>query len=279
MTEPGADRNRTAYDSPKVAAHYAALNYLTPCERMLFDSYIPAGSSILDLGVGGGRTTSYLANRAGRYVGVDCATEMIRTCQSKFPGLQFVAANAADLSSFPDRSFDVVVFSFNGVDYVVPEQSRHSCFEHIHRILKLRGTLIFSSHNARAVLIWPRWNPERLQRTARRFSAGSKLLYGPLLALLTSARVTLACASSVGATLRRAVKRIPSRVFWRGDGILLDSIHGGVLTHYCIPSRVTAELQALGLRPERILGDDYPQPSHPFTTDWYYYVFTKPCEQ
>ena len=141
---------------------------------MLFETYIPPGSAILDLGVGGGRTTSYLANRASRYVGVDYAAAMVKACQAKFPDLEFVVADAANLSIFPDASFDVVVFAFNGIDYVLPEQSRRSCFEHIRRVLKAKGVLIFSSHNARAVLIRPQWNRERLQRTARRFSADSK---------------------------------------------------------------------------------------------------------
>jgi SAM-dependent methyltransferase len=279
MTGRSADTNLQTYDAPEVAAHYAALDYLTPCERVLFETYIPRGSAILDLGVGGGRTTSYLANRASRYVGVDYAPVMVWACQSKFPELEFVVADAANLAAFPDASFDAVVFAFNGIDYVLPEQSRRSCFAHIQRILKAKGVLIFSSHNARAVLIRPQWNRERLRQIARRFSGGSKMLYWLLWAVLTAGRSMLAFGRSAGATLLRLLKRIPSRVFWRGEGNLIDSAHGGLLTHYWIPSRVVAELGALHLRPVRILGDDYPQPSHPYATDWYYYVFAKACEK
>jgi SAM-dependent methyltransferase len=279
MTGRSADTNLQTYDAPEVAAHYAALDYLTPCERVLFETYIPRGSAILDLGVGGGRTTSYLANRASRYVGVDYAPVMVWACQSKFPELEFVVADAANLAAFPDASFDAVVFAFNGIDYVLPEQSRRSCFAHIQRILKAKGVLIFSSHNARAVLIRPQWNRERLRQIARRFSGGSKMLYWLLWAVLTAGRSMLAFGRSAGATLLRLLKRIPSRVFWRGEGNLIDSAHGGLLTHYWIPSRVVADLGALHLRPVRILGDDYPKPSHPYATDWYYYVFAKACEK
>ena len=279
MTDRSADTNLQTYDAPEVAAHYAALDYLTPCERMLFEVYIPPGSAILDLGVGGGRTTSYLANRASRYVGVDYAAAMVEACKAKFPGLEFVVADAANLSAFPDASFDAVVFAFNGIDYVLPEQSRRSCFGHIQRVLRAKGVLIFSSHNARAVLIRRRWNRGLLQRIARRFSADSRVLYWLLLGTLTSARWALALAQAAGATLLRVVRRIPSHVFWRGGGSLVDSAHGGLLTHYSIPRRVISELAALHLRPERILGDDYPHTSHPYSTDWYYYVFAKPCEK
>ncbi len=275
--------NLEIYDSPEVAAHYATLDYLTPCERALFEIYIPTGSAILDLGVGGGRTTSYLAKRASRYVGVDYAPAMVEACEAKFPNLkfpnlEFKVSDAADLSIFPEASFDVVVFTFNGID-MLPEQSRQNCFAHVRRILKANGVFIFSSHNAQAVLIVPRWNPKRLQQTARRLSADSKTLYWLWLVFLTAARSALAFAQAAGASLRRVLKRIPSGTFWRGEGNLVDSAHGGLLTHYGIPSCVVRELDALHFRPERILGDDYPHASHAYTTDWYYYVFVKPCEK
>src|SRR5208282_1678064 len=103
-------------------------------------------------------------------------------------------ADAANLSLFPDDSFDVVVFSFNGIDYVLPEQARRSCFAHVHRVLKAKGIFIFSSHNARAVVIPPRWNRQRLQGIALRFSADSKILYWIWLAPLVAARSALAFA-------------------------------------------------------------------------------------
>lgn len=279
MTDRGADTNLEIYDAPDVAAHYAALDYLTPCERMLFETYIPQGSAILDLGVGGGRTTAYLANRASRYVGVDYAATMVRACQAKFPGMEFVVADAANLAAFPDAAFDAVVFSFNGIDYVLPEQARRSCFGHVHRVLKPKGVLIFSSHNPRAVVVWRGWNRGRLQRMARRFSADSRVLYWLLSGIYTSSRAALAFGQSVGATLLRALQRVVSRMFWRGEGVVVDPAHGGLMTHYSIPSRVIRELDALPLRPERILGDDYPNTSHAYATGWYYYVFTKPCEK
>jgi SAM-dependent methyltransferase len=279
MTGRSAATNLQTYDAPAVAAHYATLDYLTPCERVLFEIYIPAGSAILDLGVGGGRTTAYLAKRASRYVGVDYAPAMVKACEARFPSLEFKVADAANLLLFPDASFDVVVFAFNGIDYMLPEESRQSCFNQVQRVLKANGTFIFSSHNARAVLVRPQWNRMRLRQTARRFSADWKILYWLWLTLLTGARSAMAFAQASGETLLRVLKRIPSGAFWRGEGSLVDSAHGGLLTHYSIPSRVIAELEALHFRLERVLGDDYPQPSHPYATDWYYYVFAKPCEK
>jgi SAM-dependent methyltransferase len=279
MTERSAQTNLQIYAAPDVVAHYAALDYLSPCERLLFESYIPPGCAVLDLGVGGGRTTSYLASRASHYVGVDYAESMVRACQAKFPGLEFVVADASKLSAFPDASFDAVVFAFNGVDYIHPEQARRSCFEHIHRVLKVGGVVIFSTHNARAFLVRPGWNRERLRRITRRFSCGSRPLSSILMGLLTLARSALALGQAVVATVPRVVKRVPSRVFWRGEGYMVDSVHGGLLTHYWIPGRAVDELHPMNLQPERIVGNDYPRSPYAYATDWYYYVFSKTCEK
>lgn len=275
MPGRSADTNLQTYDSPDVARHYAALDYLTPGERLLFDCYIKPGIAILDLGVGGGRTTPYLAKRASHYVGVDYAPSMVEACRAKFSALQFTVADASDLSAFAAGAFDAVVFAFNGVDYVLPAESRRRCLEHIHRILKPGGCVIFSSHNARAILVHPDWNRERLQKLARKLSAGSTLLSVVLLAGFTGARATLAVGQAIWRSLSRLARGVLTRAFWRGEGTLVDSAHGGLLTHCSIPELVVSEVEGLHFRVERVLGNEYPHSTHRYATDWYYYVFTK----
>lgn len=279
MTGITSQKNLRVYDAPQVAAHYANLAYLTPCERLLFGTYIPAGACVLDLGVGGGRTTPYLSKQACRYVGVDYAPAMVKACQEKFPSLEFVVADATDLSAFSEESFDAVVFSFNGIDYVFPEASRRKSFEHIHRILKPGAVVILSSHNPRAVLVRTGWSQERLRHLAQTCSGESEFVRNVLMTIFVPLRRTLSLAQSSWATLRRMVQRIPTRMFWCGEGSRLDPAHGGLLTHYWTPVRVIAELSELRFSPLRVLGDDYPRKSQSFTTDWYYYVFTKSPEK
>ena len=125
--------NLRTYRVPEVAYHYAALNYLTPCEQLLFRTYIKPGTDVLDLGVGGGHTTSYLSRIASHYVGVDYSEAMIHACRRKFLDLDFMLADASDLSVCKDASFDAIVFSFNGLDYVVPEEKRLRCLRECHR--------------------------------------------------------------------------------------------------------------------------------------------------
>jgi len=279
MNSCSSDTNHQVYERNDVAAHYAGLDHLTPCEQLLFDTYVPLGGEVLDLGVGGGRTTPYLANRASRYVGIDYSAAMIKACRTKFPLLEFGVVDAADLSAFPDASFDLVVFAFNGIDYVLPADRRRSCLAHIQRVLKPGGRLIFSSHNPRSIVVRPSWNRQRLHRIAQQYSAGSRVLYSVLWAALTLARSAIAAGQAIGATSMRTLTKVPSRTFWRGEGSLMDTAHGGLLTHYGTPQRVLAELAALQFSPEQILGDDYPKSSHSYVTDWYYYVFTKKLEK
>lgn len=267
--------NILTYNASAVAEYYAALNYLTPCECLLFDNYLRPGMEILDLGVGGGRTTAYLSSIAARYVGVDYASEMIAGCRKKFPLLEFAVGDAADLSEFTGSSFDAVVMAFNGLDYLVPDEARFRALREIGRVLKPEGTLIFSSHNPRSIWVRPSWNPQRLRAVAETMVGKGSVLFRPLLWSLTVARVVLAALQAGLHSLGRSARRLPTRTFWRGEGYWRDPAHGGLETHLATPEVVARELSELGFRLLRVLGDDYPRLSRHYVTDWYYYVFSK----
>ena len=48
MHSPHPATNLQVYSAPEIATHYAALDYLTACERFLFDVHIKPGMAILD---------------------------------------------------------------------------------------------------------------------------------------------------------------------------------------------------------------------------------------
>jgi len=269
------DRNLRVYDTPEVAAHYASLQYLSPCEKALFEAFLKEGDAILDLGVGGGRTTPYLSRLASRYVGVDYAPAMIAACRKKFPQLEFMQADATNLALLGDRTFDSAVMAFNGMDYLFPSESRRRCLAEIQRVLRKDGVLIFSSHNPRAILSRPAWNPEKIEEVAQRLAGKGKALLLPARYLVLWLRVATALARSAIEPVLRLLHRVPHRAFWSGDGYMVDPAHGGLLTHYAVPQRVIAELAQHGFRLLRFTGDDYPRHSHSYVTDWYYYVFQK----
>ena len=268
------DQNIPTYNAPSVVEYYATLNYLTPCEQLLFDTYLRPGMAILDLGVGGGRTTAYLSSIAARYVGVDYASEMIAACRKKFPQLQFEVGNAEDLSRFTSSSFDAAVMAFNGMDYVIPDESRFRALREIGRVLKPGGILIFSSHNPRSIWVRPSWNPQRVRKLAEAVARSDSVFFRPVLLSLTVARVILAGLQAVPQSLGQAARRLPTRAFWQGQGYWIDPAHGGLKTHLSTPENVGCELGGFGFRLLRVLGDDYPHVSQLYVTSWYYYVFS-----
>jgi SAM-dependent methyltransferase len=269
------DPNILTYNTQAVAEYYAGLNYLTPCEQLLFDTYLKPGMAILDLGVGGGRTTAQLSSIASRYVGVDYAKEMIASCQKKFPQLEFDVGTAAELSRFASSSFDAVVMAFNGMDYVIPDESRFRALREIGRVLKPEGILIFSSHNPRSIWVRASWNPQRVRDLAEKTMGSNSVVFRPLLWSLTVVRMILAGLQAVVRSAGRAARRLPTRTFWLGQGYWIDPAHGGLKTHFAAPENVAHELGGFDFRLQRTLGDDYPRISGPYVTDWYYYVFSK----
>jgi ubiquinone/menaquinone biosynthesis C-methylase UbiE len=270
-----ADRtgNLKIYRNPEVVAHYAQLDYLSACERFLFDKYISPGAAVLDLGVGGGRTTAYLSRLSSRYVGLDYSEEMVNACRAKFPGLQFEVADAADLSRFTNDSFDAVVFSFNGMDYLSSDEKRHDCLREFRRVLKDRGTLIFSSHNPRSVIVGWGWDWNRLQLLARKVRP--RFFYAPALAALCCAKLAVQLRRVIAQSTPRLLRRVVTRAFWRGDGYLLDRSHGGLWTHCATTQRVVADLNAFDLKILESLPEDYPRKSNIWSTRWFYYAFSK----
>lgn len=142
------DSNLNTYNSPEVISWYANLNEITPVEKYLFDSNkdLLSKASVLDIGIGGGRTTSYLIDKCTKYTGIDYAQGFVDSVKKKYPNANIQIADARNLSNFKDKEFEIVNFSFNGIDYVGAED-RKKIFSEINRVLKPNGLFFFSTHN------------------------------------------------------------------------------------------------------------------------------------
>lgn len=137
-----------SWRNKKMVKEYANSDELYTPERIILDNlpeYI-RGGYIVDLGVGGGRTTSYLTSISKNYIGLDYSPEMVESSRKRFPNVKFIEGNACDLKQFNDKSFDLVFFSYNGIDYV-SHKDRLRILSEIYRVLKDKGIFIFSSHN------------------------------------------------------------------------------------------------------------------------------------
>jgi SAM-dependent methyltransferase len=149
ITLSASELNRAAFERASVVAEYAAgAAELFPQERPIFerfrDHYLC--KRVLDIGVGGGRTTSILAPRASRYVGIDYSQAMVDACKSRYPYADVRQGDARDLSDFAEQSFDFVMFSFNGIDNA-DHGERQVILRQIARVLIIGGVFTFSSHN------------------------------------------------------------------------------------------------------------------------------------
>lgn len=242
------DYNRKLFDSSAVVADYSALEGLTPCEQAVFGRHIRPGSDVLDLGVGAGRTVEPLRSPARRYVGVDYAPHMIEACRARFPSVEFHVADAADLSRFDDRSFDATVFSFNGIDCLYPDQARRSCLGEVARVLRDDGVFVFSVHNPIGVITAP--NVAGLPRRValRRYAKEAYL------------------------AARRLLNAIRGPL-WRGEGYVLDPVHGGLVTHLASRRAVRRELAEHGFTHLETLPSLYPMRRPGLFVIWYYYAF------
>ena len=143
-------QNRQFYERRSIGAHYASVSALQPGEEEVFRRHratIAAGR-ILDLGVGGGRTTAFLLDMSRNYVGIDFSREMIARCRRRFPETRFEVRDAQDLSLFADESFDFILFSCTGIDSV-GHSERLNIFSEVRRLLAPDGVFSFSSHNRR----------------------------------------------------------------------------------------------------------------------------------
>ena len=246
------DVNLAQFRNALVVDDYLNMTGERDCEAFLFATYIRPDSDVLDLGVGAGRTAALLAPRAGSYLGIDYSQEMINAARRKLPQFRFAVMDAADMSSLPDKSFDVIFFSFNGLSYLFPDRKRIACIRECRRLLRRGGFFIFSLHSAHSLFIRP--------------SRTSPTIVGAVKGLFLSLRDNA----------RRFFQRILTSAFWRGHGYII-TVWGSERWTTFAASRtyVRREVTASGFDFVADYGEQYPNRNLGLLTRWNYYVFQK----
>lgn len=163
--------------SAAVVAHYARPatarpDELLPHERAALDEVQDEvrGGTLLDIGVGGGRTVQALREVSTDYLGIDYSQEMVAASQARYPEVRFEHADARQMTGIADASIDLAVFSCNGIS-MVGHDDRLAIMREVHRVLKPQGVFLFTTYNrnspeARAGFCFPDFdfspNPARL---------------------------------------------------------------------------------------------------------------------
>lgn len=165
------DTNLDSFRRLSIVRYYLQLQKLQPAEQAILDRFESQLSTMtwLDLGVGAGRTSQYIAHRVKHYIGVDYSEAMIEACHQRFPtrsqSIQFEVCDVRDLRQFSAQSFDFIFFSFNGIDNI-SHPERLEFLREVTRIGKPGGYFCFSTHN--------------LQGIENDFSLNSKFSFNPL---------------------------------------------------------------------------------------------------
>lgn len=218
--------NLATYSDAGLLGWYDRQDGLLAPERVILERLRPelANRRLLDIGVGGGRTTRYLLEISRNYTGIDYAPQFVSLVRRKFSIDSVFHCDARDMRRFPDHAFDFALFSFNGLDYV-DHEGRLAALGEVRRVLAPGGAFVFSTHNRSwsnvGKLPWqlsPRWRPGFVRDC--------------LTAFLHTGR-------------RRRMKRLEQRT--PEYAILNDLAHDYSLLHYhiAIPDQIR-QLAALG---------------------------------
>ncbi len=145
--------SRDEYGSEGVVDDYANRSELQRPEAAILDEFRTqiASGSMLDIGVGGGRTTMHFGPVAQKYIGLDYAAQMVKACQSRFGDkYEFACGDVRKMARFEDESFDFTLFSYNGLDYI-EHSDRLVALQEIRRVQNENAVFCFSTHNIQCV--------------------------------------------------------------------------------------------------------------------------------
>jgi ubiquinone/menaquinone biosynthesis C-methylase UbiE len=254
-------RNKTVYEMAEIVQEYALCSNLYPPEEVILRIMLPhlPRARMLDIGVGGGRTTLHFAKWVSGYVGTDYSESMISRCRRRFAeypdSVCFTTCDARSMEMFADASFDFVLFSFNGIDYASHED-RLKILGEVHRVGKPGAYFCFSSHNLN-------WLPNLLDLwRVKRFAPGG------IRQMLFRWRVRFLRNGGRGAARTRNLPYL----------VLNDGAHRGqLLTYYIKPMDQLAQLKDLfsDIRVFSLTGAEISDPTvleKVEEDDWLYYL-------
>ena len=139
--------NKNTWENENVVLHYLSSSKFKNEDKTIFN-FIKnniKNINMIDIGVGGGRTTSFFLDIVDKYIGIDYSRNMIKKCKTRFKDVNFLQMDARNIK-FNDNSFNFVLFSHNAIDYF-NQDNRIKILSEMYRICENNGYVCFSSHN------------------------------------------------------------------------------------------------------------------------------------
>ncbi len=154
--------NVSIYSLKGIAPYYAR-EPLHPAEIQIFIKHKAEFDSktVLDIGVGTGRTSKYIAPYCKRYVGIELNKDMLDLFSEKLPQVELFHCDMRDFSSLNEDKFDFVLGPYSAFDSL-NHTDRLKMFRDIHAMMQPGGMFVFSTHNSNWVGVGL---PPQLERT------------------------------------------------------------------------------------------------------------------
>lgn len=270
-------REPASWGAPDVVAQFWTDGFTDQGEQLAFaalDATYTSGR-VLDLGVGGGRTTALLQPGSAHYVGVDSSAAMVALARSRHPDADIRYADARQLGAdYPDDGFDLVVFSFNGID-AVDHPGHAAVLAETYRVLRPGGIALFSTLNIEGPSFDER--PWRLPAAAG-IGRGKQVARRVLLPLRAARhpRTQLLSVRNYART---------SRLSCDGDGWSLCPMRAHefrFLVHFATIGATITMARDAGLEVQRIWtssGDELNPGTEHSTADYFHYLTRKPLTE
>ena len=249
--------NAKAYSSNTARKFYDRRGQLYPPERLIFDRLRPllTGKRLLDIGVGGGRTTPFLLEISRDYSAIDYSPPLVDAVKRKYGIRSAYVCDVRNMTVLTDAAFDFVLFSFSGLD-CVDHAGRMKALREIHRVLKPGGLFLFSSHNRNSPDVGKRpW-----QSSQRRFSWS--LIKQSAWALLFLPRHW---------RMRRFEMRTAEYAILNDGGLRYLS-----MCYYVTPQTQLTQLEQVGFSSVELFDLDGYLSAADTTTPWVHYLVRKP---
>lgn len=263
-TVSGKPWNRESWNDARTVSEYQVRQALTPGEMRIFGEAWPEirGGHVLDIGVGAGRTIPYLAGAGASYSAIDYAPAMVKAARQRFPRVDIREGDACDLA-VPAEHYNFVLFSYNGIDYIHPDD-RNKVLTEVFRVLRPGGLFAFSTHNKNVLP-----------------SDGITVPIQPPAFTLNLPRYAVRAVRSVREKMldRRNRNRLRSHALWRDDiAFVIDGAHlSSMLTSYVKPQAQLDALRTAGFgTPLLMVDDDGRVAAVDGDAPWIYFLVRKP---